>query len=298
MRRLPLVLLAAVFGACSTPFEVELPDEEPRLVIESLFAADSLLTLDVTRSEPVQRPSPGGYNPVTNATVLLYEDGVFVGEAPYVGNRNRYVSNVRPRPGRTYRVRVEAPDFEPVTAEETVPVPRPFTIEVERGPEPTGGRPRLDPVTVRFTDPAGPDYYALYGLTERRFPGRDTPGQLFPFAFRSADPVLADGDLEALVGESDDPRYLQAFFSDRPFDGSPIAIRIRAQRLEDEPGDQTETTDRLRLATLSETYYRYQRALAQDQSNPFGEPVRVPSNVEGGYGIFAAFAASEQVLPE
>lgn len=298
MRPLALLLLAATVSACSTPFEVELPEEEPRLVIESLFAADSVLTLDVARSEPVQRPSPGGLPSVTNATVLVYEDGVFVGEAPYVETRAHYVSEVRPRAGRTYRVRVEAPGFPPAEAEETVPTPRPFAVAVERGSERTGFEDRIDDVAVRFEDPAGPDYYALYGLSERRFPERPDATQYFPLAFRSADPALADGDLEALLGETDSPFYLRAFFSDRPFDGAWVAIEIRVRRLKDEPESRTETLDRLRLATVSETYYRYQRALTRGQGNPFGEPVRIPSNVEGGYGIFAAFAASEQVLPD
>lgn len=298
MRRLSLLaLLAAVASACSTPFEVELP-EEPRLVIESLFAADSLLTLDIGLSEPLQRPAPGGVNDVTDATVLLYEDGAFVDEAVYVQNRLRYVSDVVPRAGRTYRVRVEAPGFPPAEAEETVPLPRPFTVEVERGPARSRFDDRIDDVTVRFEDPAGPDYYALYGLVERRLPERPDATQFFPLSFRSADPALADGDLEALLGETDNPFYVQAFFSDRPFEGSAVEVLLRVRRLGEESSGQVETIDRLRLATLSETYYRYQRALAQGQANPFGEPVRIPSNVEGGYGIFAAFAASERVLPD
>lgn len=297
MRFLYLILAVAAAG-CSTPFEVELPPEEPRLVIESLFAADSLITLDLSRSEPLLQPAPSSFNSVTDATVRIFENGVEAGQAIYVRNRLRYMSPVRARAGRTYRVRVEAPGLAPAEAEDTVPLPRPFTATatVARGPELTGGRDRLDDVTVRFRDPSGPDYYALYGLVERRFPDPRQPSQIFPLLFRSADPALADGNLESLVSETGDPFYLRAFFSDRPFDGRAVEVQLRVFRLEDEPQFETENIDRLRLAVLSPTYYRYQRARSQG-GTPFDDVVRVPSNVEGGYGIFAAFAASEQVLP-
>ena len=291
-----LLLLAAAAAGCSTPFEVELPPEDPLVVIKSLFAADSLITVDLSRSEPLLRPAPGGFGDITDATVTLFEDGVEAGQAVYVRDRLRYVSDVRARAGRTYRVRVEAPGLPPAEAEDTVPLPRPFAAEVARGPEPTGGRDRLDDVTVRFRDPAGPDYYALYGLVERRLPDRPQPFQVFPLTFRSADPALADGNLEALVSDVDEPFYLRAFFSDRPFDGGPVEILLRVRRREDGPEFAVENIDRLRLAVLSPTYYRYQRARAQG-GTPFDDVVRVPSNVEGGYGVFAAFAASEQVLP-
>lgn len=291
-----LLFLSVLLAGCSTPFEVEIPSEDPRLVVTSLFAADSAFTLNVRESEPLLQDAPPGVGNVTTATVTIFEDGVEVGRAPYVQSRLRYVSDIRPRAGRTYRVRVEAPGFETAEAEDTVPLPRPFAATVTRGPEPTGGRDRLDDVTLRFADPAGPDYYAVYGLAERRFPNRPDATQFFPLLFQSADPVLADGDLEALISESDPPFYLRAFFSDRPFDGAEVAVQIQARRDRNGTDGGVEVTDRLRLATLSETYYRYQRARAQG-GTPFDDAVRVPSNVRGGYGIVAAFNATEHVLP-
>jgi hypothetical protein len=46
----------------------------------------------------------------------------------------------------------------------------------------------------------------------------------------------------------------------------------------------------LRLDRVSETYYRYIRArreVNQAEGNPFAEPVFMPTNVRGGFGIFA-----------
>ena len=291
---------ALALAACSTPFEVELPDEPPRLVVRSLFQADSLLTLDLGQSAAVLAPGGTPFETVRGATVTIFQDGAPVGQATFDEFRNRYVSDIRVRAGRTYGVRVEAPGFETAEAEDTVPLPRPFEVDVERGPDLGRDRDRIDAVTVRFSDPEGPDYYALYGLSEQRFPAfPDATPRTGPLTFRSADPVLADGALYGLIGDVGDPFYLRAFFSDRALPASTAAIRVSVGRYEDESGS-AEVTDRLRLAVVSKTYYRYQRAIAE--ANPtdldlFDSPTRVPSNVEGGYGIFAGFAATERVLP-
>ena len=299
MRRLLILALAAIgvtLPGCDTTFEVELPDEEPRLTVEALFGTDTLLTLQVRRSSGAL--TPPSIDNVTTATVEVYEDGTLAGTAAYVERRQRYVSDVRPRPGRTYQLRASAPGFPDAVAEETVPEPVPFEIvAVERGPEPTGGRDREDRFTIRFEDPPGDDYYALYGLRERSYPGGEGNDQVFPLGFRSASPALADGGFDGLLGETDDPFYLRAFFRDTPFSGGAVEIEIEVGRLDDDV-DYTRITERLRLARLSETYYRYARALTSDsQAGPFGDVRRVPSNVEGGYGIFAGFAATERVLP-
>ena len=291
-----LLLLALALAACDAPFRVELPEHDSRLVVSSLFAADSVITLTVGRSLSVLDPDAPSSDNVTTATVSLFEDGTPVGEATYVPNRLRYISSVRARAGRTYRVRVEAAGFDPVEAEDTVPLPRPFEVDVVPGPTPTGGRPRVDAVTVRFADPSGEDFYALYGLSERR--GADGAiNQLFGLAFSSTDPLLTDGDLTGLVTDFDDPYYRQAFFRDRAFDGESVALQIDVLRVDSEAG--AGFTERLRLAAVSETYYGYVRARdTGGVSTPFDTPRALPSNVVGGYGIFAAFAASEQVLPE
>lgn len=292
-------LAAAVLGACSTPFEVELPDEPPRLVITSLFEADSLLELDVSQSVGVLDPEGPPLENVAGATVTIFEDGVPVGGAVRDEFGFKYVSDVRPRAGRTYRVRVEAPGFETAEAEDTVPLPRPFEVDVERGPR--GEFDRIDAVTVQFSDPEGPDYYALYGLAERRFAGRPDATQVFPLLFESEDPVLADGFLERLIENPEGRSFFQgAFFSDRALPDRPVSVRLDVRR-DTQTFEGVVQVDRLRLAVVSETYYRYQRATVRDgviASDLFGQPARVPSNVDGGYGIFAGFAATEVVLPE
>ena len=298
MLRLIAGCLLVALAGCDSGLEVDLPDQDSRLVVTSLFAADSLISFEVGRSASAFQEPP--LEDVTAATVLVYEDDVLAGRAVYEPNRLRFASTVRAVAGRTYRVEVSAPGFAPVRAQDTVPMPVPFEVaSVERGPDPTDGRDREDTVTLRFQDPPGDDFYALYGLNERTFPGRPDQTQLFPLAFRSADPALADGDLTRLIGETEAPFYQRAVFRDTPFQGRTASVRLSVLRFEaDDNSGAFRDTQRLRLARLSPTYYDYVRALeaARSSGTPFDDAVDVPSNVEGGFGIVAAFAATERVL--
>lgn len=285
-----LLLATLVLSACGSPFEVELPDQAPRLVVQSLFAADSVLTLGVLQSAPSVASGGAPSDPVTTATVQIFQDGARVGSAVYDPSRRRYVSDVRPRAGRTIGVRVEAPGFEPVEAQDTVPRATPFEVEVLRGPEP--GADRVDPVTVRLAAPADTAFLALYGLVERPGAGGE-PDPVAPLSFRSSDPLLADGALGGLVFDFEEPFYQRAVFRVVPALGAELAVRINVRRAPDGTA-----TERLRLATLSPTYYAYARALdAEGTGATFEAAQALPSNVSGGFGIFAAFAAAEQVLP-
>lgn len=291
MRRV-LVLLALALAACGSPFEIEVPAEEPRLVVEALFSADSVLTFELRRSASAFDSLRS--DAVRGATVEVLEDGVPVGTAAFVAARNRYVSDVRPRPGHTLGLRVSAPGFAPVEAEDDVPEPVPFeVVAVERGEGPAD---RTDAVTIRFTDPPGADRYALYGIAVRTLPGRPNGTQRFPIPLRSAEPALTDGFFSDLIANADAPFYQRAFFRDVPFAGQTVTLRLEVQRRVID-GDPLPLAESLRLARLSATYYDYVRAREADRSGPLGDPVRLPSNVTGGYGIFAALTPTEVALP-
>ena len=49
------------------------------------------------------------------------------------------------------------------------------------------------------------------------------------------------------------------------------------------------------LLHLNADYYRYHQALQRQQeveSNPFAEPVPIPTNIRGGLGCFGAYSRS------
>ena len=291
--RLAAVVALVALAGCGSPFEVELPQAPPRLVLQSLFAADSVLTVGVLQSAPAGAAGGAPSGPVTTASVTVLEDGVAVGQAAYVPARLRYVSDVTVRAGRRYGVRVTAPGFDAAEAEDAVPLPVPFTLDVVEGAPPEPGAGRVDAVTLRFTRPADEAFLSLYGLVQRP---PDAGGPASPLPFRSADPLLADGDLTGRLFDVDDPFYQRAFFRVAAPVGPEVALQVNVVRALD-AGAPAGPRESLRLAALSPTYYAYARARAADDEGIFDTPRALPSNVTGGYGVFAAFAATERVLP-
>ena len=228
-----------------------------------------------------------------------------------------FVSDVVVEPGRTYTVRASAPGFP--DAEATVTVPERVGVAVTAG-EPTStpvpGWTRIDrDLTVTFDDPPGVgDRYALmavsgpfareYGqvgrcVDEACTETRDTTVTLhypyFRFGYTTSDPVLLAG---ARTIPSSGVDFVT--FTDDTFDGTARSLKITVRDFVDPDRDPAEDPG-LRsvwlVAVDAETFGAYQVAWfgypAGEDSNPFQEPIDLPSNVEGGYGLLGAVTINE-----
>lgn len=281
------LLVAALLGGCETSFEIDVPAHEPRLVLNGLFAADGPLGVSVTRSRPLDE---GGYFEPVEAFAAFYEDGLLVDTAS-TRSGGAWSASVQPRPGHTYRVRVTAPGFAPAEATDVLPgVPRATLSTRQLTAEARGGG--LYEITVHLDDPAGEaNYYALSFHHRQYVDGRWT-GSYGSSSFRSSDPVLRDGSLDDILVDAGLSSYDLAYFSDRAIDGKTYDLRIREGMSPSpfqQPGEQVVFFVRLRA--ISEAYYRYMKAAAlEGDDSPFTEPVALPSNVEGGFGLFAGYS--------
>ena len=296
MNRLISLLLAALaLAACETAVDIALPEEEPRLVVNALFHADSLWAVGVSASRSVLtdvRPEP-----VTQATVEVLEGGEVVETLAYRRASDLYRSRRhRPQAGRTYTVRVSAPGFPTAEATATVPEPLPFSIDVRRVEDgyDAPSDVQAHEIAVTFSDPGGTaNYYALgvYRIIEiGRVRAYSSIG------FSSGDAVLRENRLvdDDLFEVDGDPYYDRAYFDDDAIDGETYTVTIRAASF-DEPG----VDDRyfVVLESLSEDFYEYLRTREISDytgENPFAEPVSVHSNIEDGFGIFAGYATSAE----
>lgn len=152
-------------------------------------------------------------------------------------------------------------------------------------------------VTIRLSDPPGPSSYAL------SFPHRilQPTGEVvvWPLGFRVDDPALYRGDLdEVLYGN--EGFLSNRTFDDGAFDGRPLTFDVEAERAPEGEGAYPAETF-VRLDALSPRYAEYARArrLAEEaEGNPLAEPVSLPTNVEGGLGIFAGRAGRQVRLPD
>jgi hypothetical protein len=125
-------------------------------------------------------------------------------------------------------------------------------------------------VTVTIDDPAGKNYYAVQILAPF---GNDN---LIPTYISSLDPT---------VYESYQANTL--LMTDDGYDGKEKTFDFQLNRL---PKEQAENNVTLIWYNISEEYYKFSRSLLAHQNttdNPFGTPVPVTTNIQGGTGIFA-----------
>ena len=315
MTRLFLAALALAFASCDFEQVVELdaPDYTPRLVVGAFPAADSVFVVSV--GESVSAFEPGGYFfgdlAVTDAAVrLLGENGDVLDVLDYVpvssdfGEQRAYRARngTRAQAGQAYTLEASAPGFPSARASTRLPDPVPFTVRyegtTETDPDYGARRARL---VVAFEDPPGDQTYALSVLGTYR----DGNGVLRSFrnSFTSTDPVLRRGygEVDAAVDfdiEADGARYFErAYFRDRLVSEQAYEVALEAflWTYSPDPDDRLDAFT-VRLSVLGEDYVTYQQTLElqrQNDGNPFAEPVRVHSNVDGGLGVFSGTASSQ-----
>lgn len=290
-----LGLLAMLLGACETTLDVNFPDQSPRITVNSFFrpGADWEIHLSEARSLADGRDA---IRAIENATAEILEDGEVLTALSNAGGGLYRSSRHQPRADKTYTLRVSAPGYEHIEAIDTVPALLPVEFAYETAFYDTSA---VDvDVSIHLTDPpAENNYYRLFVHAQYR---DEATRELFTYthAFQTDD--------EAILAEDHDPYEIEenntlsdAVFSDALFDGEPhiISLHLRpalkiiipvagmsqARRL---------TRIQLYLYSLSPAYYGYATTYdlhEEVRDNPFAEPVRVYTNVQNGFGIFAGF---------
>ncbi|WP_420456145.1 DUF4249 family protein [Rubrivirga sp.] len=323
MRLLSFALLAAVAAGCDfTPtLDIETPAYQDGLVLRSILAADSVATVWVGESwNPYEgRPIDDGSGPeLIEADVSLFRDGQLVErltarrdscvdlDQPPVPEGGEvllvpcgpYVGTVPVEAGGTYTVRAEVEGRTPV--EGTTTVPRRPTVDVVEEETSSSESRRF---RVRIGDPSGAgDRYGL-SLLRSTFSVRSTTCEngvctdsTYVFrtdgrgltSFDTSDPVVLAASRE-IAGSG----ISLATFPDDTFEGRDKTFTITPS-----PNYVREDTDgplTIQIATLADDVYDIYQivAFSGGDDNPFAEPINLPSNVVGGYGLVSAVTLTE-----
>ena len=296
MRKTRICTLGSIlllFLSCEGP-RLPFEDTDPKLVIFSEFTSDQTLQVQVSESRGIPDDT-GIQRYVPDATVNLYQDGAFLetlvledGEYPPF-----YTSRFfRPQPNIRYTIRVEAPDFDPVQAQSSIPDRIPIMhLEisgVELRPQEEGRTVNYHYlVTIDFQDPAGEiNYYHLNFIqrlitTKPSEEGGVPDDRLIKAGFSSLNHDVFIPGQEGGVLFSDD-----AFDGENLSQGFPLQFELQ----------NTEHLGKLlvELRSVSDDYYLFQTSVTR-QKGP-GVPVQgeapVYNNIENGQGIFAGYNIS------
>jgi hypothetical protein len=277
--------MAVLLTACSKPVEIDLPEMAPKLVINSFFKVGGKFEVHVSTTKDILSMDSTSLN---NATVSLFANGVFQGNLIHADDGIYTHDTVIVRSGITYKVMVSAPGLESLEAEDTSPQSiflESVYYDQRAYPDSEGGH--YYKISLEFTDdPNTLNYYELVLL----FYNNEDQYSV----------VRLWGDNEiVLLNEGDEEFYSGlCVFSDELFNGSPYNLRLKTTF------GVTDMKKEMYLLTVSETFYKFRKSWIRhahsqypDITNPT-EPVRLFSNVTGGYGIFAAYAESKIVTYE
>lgn len=265
-----LLIVFSLFGCDSMISDVEVPESEPKLVINSYISTENdTLKVNIQQSKPLYVPSTNfefGYPVVTDATVKI-SDGSKSITLIYNDIQKKYIAisdvfNIEP--GSTYYLEVNTPRGETATSSCTIPLAEVPEIEITN--------------IETFND---------YGYIEKviSFQFKDLPGD-GDFYHIQAGTIYKTGYEGNFMGDI----YFEKgdnFVSDINKDKS--YFLYKTGRISIQEPYQTEVF--IFIAVTDENYFNFHRSVNNFQGdNPFSEPTPVFTNITGGLGVFGAFA--------
>ena len=298
-------LIAVLYSSCEVVVDVDLPEQDAPLVVNSFFTPDSLWQVNLSSGLPFDAIQPSfteRFAHVNAADISIWQNETQIPAQFRAQGNGQFVADTRPEAGQSYTIRVAAEGFDDVEGIGSIPtLPQVVSFDAAQGSfEYQNG---LD-IELRIDDPADQDnFYALYAEIYQENTDRVTGEPRWP-AFSSligmmtSDPVLADQEFldieETYVDE--------AYFTDDLFAGRPYTLDFSVAGFPfNDPNSDVlfETTLTIYLLSISEDLYRYKRSANQQEDvgeDPFSEPVEIHSNMSNKVGIFAGYQAVKFTL--
>lgn len=297
--------------SCEEIIEFKGEKTDPKIVLYSMLNPADTISVSLAKSHAV---FDVGYTPqqITNAVVRLYRDGVMIETLTYVppepcencmpSEHSRYVSQgIRPVPGSSYRIEVEVPGFEPVSAETSLPVLVPV-MSIDTATDSEYGYNTYLVTKVKFTDPGATENY--YRISVTRLEGYYNGDKSVPYRpeipvrvtmsddsyAATADPIIAPEQEEDLFGIYSSNTY--NVFSDELISGQEYDLTLKISFYRRPDTTYYEFTHfKIELHSITKDMFLYLRSYAahmQTRDSFFSEPVLVYSNVTDGLGVFGS----------
>lgn len=305
-----LFILAIFLFSCSKEIDFKESRIEKKLVLNGLICPDSLISVHLSQVINILSDE---IVLVDNATVSLFCNGKFVEVLDYYNNGIYKSKTVYPQPDSTYTITAEAEGYPAISATDTVPQ----RTRIIYGTHSSGntydeyGDPHQD-YEITIGDPPAHNYYELFFIYQYS-PNEFNDNYHINFQIEPviADPVLrSDSELDYWV--------FTYIFSDNYFNGTNYRMKnkflyaVQQGKFTNQfvPTDAEDKYAILRTTSLA--YYYYRKNWIRHSNNQqtgsmieeplfmtlVGDPTPMYSNVEGGYGIFAAYSQTYYKLEE
>jgi hypothetical protein len=282
MKKILFIISALAFASCETVVNIDLPVHERKLVANSMFSPD---TLRVDISHSIGMLDNSDIAMLGNATVEIWKDGIYFVTLPNQGAGVYYLPGVYAQAGSTYTLKTTAPGFDGITASSTVPSAIPISAySITDSVIVSNGYAEAE-LSITFNDPSGSaNYYELELFSIDTFYNSTKQVNIYPKNDESS-------TVESI--------FTSVLINDELINGNTFTVKVLFDSRELQYLAPPYGYGKMiaRLKSVTPEYYLYAKTRhiqSYTGNNPFAEPVRVHSNIEGGFGIFAAYNTFEQ----
>ncbi len=301
-----LLLIPTLVLSCETVIDLDIPEEEPKPVINAMMTANEPVKVELTKSSDAMKNDE--IEAIDGASVVLFREDepvdtlVQEDTPPELGKPRRYFSeNYEPEAGASYSIEVEAEGFDPATAETRIPdtIGEAELVKFEKE-ERDFASTVWHKAVVEFPVQEG-SYYTVAAVVKYEdeydnpvSEGLDylTPEPRLEHAGAGEFDQIIEGDV-LLAGETelelkeDDDGYIE------------MELYPEAAPLLGPGVDEYEYKIIIRKVTAD--YKSYIRSLREQdlyRDNPFAERVSVYSNVDEGFGLVSGYREKSIKLEE
>ena len=277
-----IVLFFVISISCEKIIDIDIPEKEKKIVINSIISTDSLVKVNVSKSLNILDDKNVIY--LNKATVKLYEDDKFIENLTNISNGNFMSKVFYPKMGKNYKIEVSAQNLKTVTAESKIPQKVKIT-SIDTATKDEEGYFSLE-FTLKFDEPENETNYYLLQMKTYQPSDYDFETQTY-----------AKDKLENLYISSDDnmvesiANFGGILFSDKLINGQSYSLKLTV----DKYNFYNDTNlVYVYLNSVSKDFYLYLKSYNQHQEakyDPFAEPVQVYKNIKNGYGIFAGYSS-------
>jgi hypothetical protein len=273
-----ILFIIFLLFSCETIVNVNLPKHNPKIVVNSINSPEFPWVVDLSLSKGILES--GDIKMLSGAKVGIYENGESIALLKEIKNGLYAAVDKMPKVGIDYQLKVSAKGFKPVSAD--CHIPKVVTInDVTTNVLQSDERKELEFI-ISFADPPKTDNYYSFSVYANGY----------AVYFSSNDLVFQD---EENSFEFSGRRFsgYKAIFDDSVLKGCTYSLKIYIDL--DNKGNKYEIV----LSSLSKEYYLYlitRRTQAENEDNPFAEPVMVFNNINGGFGIFTGYNVSKYIV--
>ncbi|MDN5214332.1 DUF4249 domain-containing protein [Fulvivirgaceae bacterium BMA12] len=291
-----LVIIFMVCWGCETVVDPGIEPDDASLVLNSIINPDSVIKVNLSKSWYVLLDEREQF--IEGATIDIYEEDKYLGQLDHDGFGVYTNSNLVPKKGGNYRIEVSKEGYEDIFSEATIPQRPALISKIKIDTILSDGIKRLK-FKVEIDDRVGEDYYEfiIFGYNRNYEFNEETGTYLLidsvniPIWSETEDLIIDEFQREGT--------NLDYVFSDNFFEGKKYSLSIDPGIFIYDTSTPQFTTVTVVLRNVNKDYFLYKRSrLLQDwvDGDPFAEPVLVHNNIQNGFGIFAGYNQTEEVI--